>query len=119
MQKQKMNLLDQFGELTTKQLEFLRAGKYEEVLPLFDVKDKLMLEIDALNKELGEAKNEARLLQKLQELQELSSLLELELCNAKTAIGMKLVELQQNKQTDNKYQFQYTQIEGAFIDKKK
>jgi len=117
LHEQKLSLLEQFGEFTLEQLRLLEAGKYEEILTLFEKKDILIKMIDELDKQLDFAPNPEELLEKLKELQALNKQLEEKLNSTKTAIGEKLIELQQGKQSKNMYQH-YIQTEGAFIDKR-
>jgi hypothetical protein len=77
----------------------------------------LIKTIDELDKRHEINKNPEEILAKLQAIQKANLNLEEKLQNTKTAIGLKLLELQQSKKTEDKY-YHYTQTEGAFIDKK-
>lgn len=117
LQQEKLSLLEQFHKLTTKQLGLLEQGEYDQLLELFEQKDLVIKKINDLDLKLGKEANCEEVLTKLKELQELNNLLELKLRNTKTELGVKLLEFQQGKQTENRYS-RYTQTEGAFIDKK-
>lgn len=116
-QEQKLNLLEQFHKLTIEQINLLESGEYDQMLSLFEKKDLLIKTIDELDKRHEINKNPEEILAKLQAIQKANLSLEEKLQNTKTAIGLKLLELQQSKKTEDKY-YHYTQTEGAFIDKK-
>jgi hypothetical protein len=116
-QEQKLNLLEQFHKLTIEQINLLESGEYDQMLSLFEKKDLLIKTIDELDKRHEINKNPEEILAKLQAIQKANLNLEEKLQNTKTAIGLKLLELQQSKKTEDKY-YHYTQTEGAFIDKK-
>lgn len=117
LQQEKVSLLEQFCELTREQLRFLAEGEYDQMLELFEKKAQVIKKIDELDLKLAQEANCEELVTKLQELQELNNFFELKLRNTKMDLGLKLIEFQQGKQTENKYSH-YTQTEGAFIDKK-
>jgi hypothetical protein len=116
-QEQKLSLLEQFHKLTIEQINLLESGEYDQMLSLFEKKDLLIKTIDELDKRHEINKNPEEILAKLQAIQKANLSLEEKLQNTKTAIGLKLLELQQSKKTEDKY-YHYTQTEGAFIDKK-
>ncbi|HHU31826.1 MAG: hypothetical protein ACOX1Y_02870 [Zhaonellaceae bacterium] len=116
-QEQKLSLLEQFHKLTIEQINLLESGEYDQMLSLFEKKDLLIKTIDELDKRHEINKNPEEILAKLQAIQKANLNLEEKLQNTKTAIGLKLLELQQSKKTEDKY-YHYTQTEGAFIDKK-
>ena len=116
-QEQKLSLLEQFHKLTIEQINLLESGEYDQMLSLFEKKDSLIKTIDELDKRHEINKNPEEILAKLQAIQKANLSLEEKLQNTKTAIGLKLLELQQSKKTEDKY-YHYTQTEGAFIDKK-
>ena len=116
-QEQKLNLLEQFHKLTIEQINLLESGEYDQMLSLFEKKDLLIKTIDELDMQHGITKNPEEIIVKLQAVQKANLILEEKLQDAKTAVGLKLLELQQSKKTEDKY-FHYTQTEGAFIDQK-
>lgn len=116
-QEQKLSLLEQFHKLTIEQINLLESGEYDQMLSLFEKKDLLIKTIDELDKRHEINKNPEEILAKLQAIQKANLSLEEKLQNTKMAIGLKLLELQQSKKTEDKY-YHYTQTEGAFIDKK-
>lgn len=117
--REKKILLEQFKEITLRQIEYFAREDYEEVERLFGAKQELIDKIEALQGQLQEVPaNDAGLVELCKELYALNQHLESDLKDARQELGAKIIALRQNRQHEQQYRQLPLQVEGAFVDKK-